>query len=82
MITVATDDVTPSRTAVAVIDAVPGAFAVTSPVAAFTVAIVWSVLAHVIVRPAMTVLDASNSVAVSCTVGVVATLRVAVGGAI
>jgi hypothetical protein len=82
VITVATDEVTPSRTAVAVIDAVPGAFAVTSPVAAFTVAIVGSLLAHVIVRPAMTVLDASNSVAVSCTVGVVATLRVAVGGAI
>jgi hypothetical protein len=82
VITVATDEVTLSRTAVAVIDAVPGAFAVTSPVAAFTVAIVGSLLAHTIVLPAMTVLDASNGVAVSCTVGVVATLRVAVAGAI
>lgn len=79
--TVGTDEITPPRTAVAVIDAVPGAFAVTRPLE-FTVAMVLSLEAHVIVRPVMIVLDASNSVAVSCTVGVLARLRVAVAGAI
>ena len=63
------------------IDAVPEAFAVTKPVA-LTVAMVASLVDHVIVRPVTTPLDASNSVAVSCTVGVVARLNVADGGEI
>jgi len=79
--TVATDEVTPSRTAVAVIDAVPAAFAVTKPFA-FTVATVRSLDDQVIVRPVITAFDASSSVAVSCTVGVVARLNVAVAGEI
>ena len=78
---VATDEVTPSSTAVAVIDAVPTAFAVTKPLA-LTVAIDVSLLCHVTVRPVMTVLVASNNVAVSCTVKLLARLSEAVAGAI
>lgn len=79
--TVATVDVTPSRTAVAVIEAVPAPFAVTRPFAS-TVAIVASLVDQWIVRPATGLLEASKQVANSCTVGLVAKLNVAVAGEI
>ena len=81
MTTVGTDDVTPSRVAVAVIVAIPAAFAVTRPFAS-TVAIVASLVDQWIVRPEIGLLEASKHVALSCTVGPVAKLNVAVAGEI
>jgi hypothetical protein len=64
-----------------VIEAVPAPFAVTRPFAS-TVATVASLVDQWIVRPATGVLEASKHVAVSCTVGLVAKLNVAVAGEI
>src|SRR5215831_2659949 len=57
-------DVTPSNTAVALIEATPGAFGVTNPLAS-TVATAGLLEAHTIVRPVTVALEASLHVAVS-----------------
>src|SRR5262245_58393688 len=77
---VAADDVTPSKTALAVMFAIPAALAVTFPVASTVATAVLSEL-HVMLRPVI-VVPPFVAVAVSCTVGVSRTLSVASVGEI